>query len=691
MKKAPGASLAFFVFVCLAGCSGSTGPEVPPGDVLVGDNAQLTDTPTQDQADSAQKIDLATPPDQSTSPDAHAQDTKPPNDTAQKEDNGTPDVAPPHDSAQPDTSTTACTSDDQCDDGDPCTIDTCDPFQEQCDHVPDSSKPECLPTATNSPCETGGPGSNDAAITACVCAVDSYCCANNWDNICVNVATDSCNAPCGCKAPDVDLTCSTDDDCSECNTGWDLCEGKWTCQGGQCAETGPTFCSPDDNQGCNENICQSSTGDCVLEPNNELCADDDICTSDTCDAETGQCDNSGIEGCGTNHPCNPTGTPGTKDQAINDCVCEVSSACCTEWGGWSSFCVDTAMAECGLECECAAMTNEELACTADEECGWCGDGNPCNGVWSCDAGSCATAGPVICDNSNDVGCYQNLCNIQTVSCEMTADHQTCDDSDDCTTDSCTEQGSCDNEMLCGTNHPCEAVSWPGSNDEAITACVCALDSWCCDNAWDGICVSKAQTDCNAVCDCTDPSADLSCEQDSDCSWCSENACEANWACDGGTCVAGPGLVCDTSNDLECTKNTCNPTSGTCEVASSNEHCADGNSCTVDICDTEIGICANPELEGCSGEPPFECMGNGAPSITGCAYVQSYEGCCDPWGRVLWCGTQFDDAGVEQDVTYCVDCASKNPYCGWPEIGSYYNCGTDGSAGPDEFPFQCTMP
>ena len=38
---------------------------------------------------------------------------------------------------------------------------------------------------------------------------------------------------------------------------------------------------------------------------------------------------------------------------------------------------------------------------------------------------------------------------------------------------------------------------PGCNDAGIESCTCALDSFCCDVEWDGICVDQATSDCDA--------------------------------------------------------------------------------------------------------------------------------------------------------------------------------------------------
>jgi hypothetical protein len=47
---------------------------------------------------------------------------------------------------------------------------------------------------------------------------------------------------------------------------------------------------------------------------------------------------------------------------------------------------------------------------------------------------------------------------------------------------------------CCENHPT-----PGCDVPAIEACVCANDSFCCSNSWDGLCVSGAVNNCGATC------------------------------------------------------------------------------------------------------------------------------------------------------------------------------------------------
>src|SRR5262245_49418056 len=52
---------------------------------------------------------------------------------------------------------------------------------------------------------------------------------------------------------------------------------------------------------------------------------------------------------------------------------------------------------------------------------------------------------------------------------------------------------------CGAaaNHDCFTTGGPGCTDEVCCNAVCALDSFCCTDAWDGICVSEALNTCPA--------------------------------------------------------------------------------------------------------------------------------------------------------------------------------------------------
>ena len=46
---------------------------------------------------------------------------------------------------------------------------------------------------------------------------------------------------------------------------------------------------------------------------------------------------------------------------------------------------------------------------------------------------------------------------------------------------------------------CESSLNPKCEDQGVTECVCALDSYCCSTAWDSKCVQKAEAQCDAGC------------------------------------------------------------------------------------------------------------------------------------------------------------------------------------------------
>ena len=121
--------------------------------------------------------------------------------------------------------------------------------------------------------------------------------------------------------------------------------------------------------------------------------------------------------------------------------------------------------------------------------------------------------PVVCDTSADTECKQTSCDPWSGECLQNVDSSLCEDGDFCTSDVCDEvSGSCTFESIesCGLNYACEASEAPTSNDEAITACVCdgvgaendyTGDSYCCEFAWDSVCVQAAQDSCGVNCNC----------------------------------------------------------------------------------------------------------------------------------------------------------------------------------------------
>ncbi|MGB0592581.1 MAG: hypothetical protein ACPGU1_23130 [Myxococcota bacterium] len=233
-----------------------------------------------------------------------------------------------------------------------------------------------------------------------------------------------------------------------------------------------------------------------------------------------------------NHPCEVGVLPFSSDPDITACVCAQDAWCCTN--AWDSLCVQLADGVCGASCDCS-----EDNCEADADCGAC-FGNACvDGEWTCDEGMCVQGEPVVCDDPEAVGCLTAQCDPETGACVTAADPELCDDSSACTIDSCDgETGACTyaSSDVCGDQHPCASAISPGNGDPDVQACVCDLDPYCCNSAWDAACIDEAQANCGLVCNCLEASEEaLACETNADCAWCGESACTGIFICEEGTC------------------------------------------------------------------------------------------------------------------------------------------------------------
>lgn len=109
----------------------------------------------------------------------------------------------------------------------------------------------CAPTAPTDPRF----GCNDPGVEACVCAEDDYCCTQDWDELCVKIATLRDCAPCpvrmptaSCCDPQPGRSC-IDDAIAACVCASDIycCEVQWD---ESCVElarlTGCAACPPPD-------------------------------------------------------------------------------------------------------------------------------------------------------------------------------------------------------------------------------------------------------------------------------------------------------------------------------------------------------------------------------------------------------------------------------------------------------------
>jgi hypothetical protein len=299
-----------------------------------------------------------------------------------------------------------------------------------------------------------------------------------------------------------------------------------------------------------------------------LCTDNDLCTSDDCDAAaqgSDACSNTAIvcddgDLC-TDDSCDPaTGCMSTPidcddgDACTNDgCAISGSSNCCEAHGGLGCDNAECQAVVCGADPFCCDTTWDGIC--AGEAADLCGD--LCFAI--------CTHTPIDCADGD--GCTEDSCDPATGGCMSTPID--CDDGDACTNDACAVSNCCEDHGGLGCdNAECQAV-------------VCGADPFCCDVAWDGICAGEAADYCVDLCSgggghCTHTPVD--CADDS--------ACTAD-TCDPATggCI-NTLLDCDDNN--ACTTDDCDSSSG---CSYEDVDCDDGMACTVDSCDPDTG-CAN---------------------------------------------------------------------------------------------------
>ena len=276
------------------------------------------------------------------------------------------------------------------------------------------------------------------------------------------------------------------DDGLECGDAG-LCSGVSSCVGGECVAEGATSCDDDNpcttdgcdpNSGCvntfNQKPCDDGTvctvgdsckqGDCIGEQLN--CDDGNPCTDDSCDPETG-CDSTVREGeCSDGNACTATDT----------CV--------------DGVCVKGEPLNCDDEEPCTTDTCDVLTgCIHDIVDGDCDDGNACTSDDSCKEGSCLGS-VVVCDDGNV--CTSDYCDPES-GCVFQANALKCNDGDACTlNDQCCfdglgdcEPGTCvpgvPDPLCCETDEECDDEDLC-TGDTCVTG-YCAFKPFDCDDGF----------------------------------------------------------------------------------------------------------------------------------------------------------------------------------------------------------------
>lgn len=389
----------------------------------------------------------------------------------------------------------------------------------------------------------GSPGCIDGECCEAVCAIDSFCCETEWDDICAEEAIELCaGAPC--------VRCPGDVNFDDNRDGLDV-QAMVTCLLDPANGPGQRK-----SAGC---ACADADND------NDVDLDDIAIFVSTLVGGTGECPVCG-PGNGACFDLNGNGSPGCEDAECCAAVCAADPLCCD--GTWDGFCA----AEANVICNGAPS---EACCFGTATC------------FDFFSGDCLTLG-------GTPGGEGTTC--ATI---------------DCTSATCGPgAGACFDLNGNGT---------PGCEDPACCAQVCAADSFCCNSQWDGLCAAEANVICNgavteACCDGVGGCVDIA---PADCSTL-------------GGLPQGPGSDCGTAN--------CNagggcgdPGAGDCFTNTGSPFCSDADCCNavcaVDAfcCDTAWdglcaaeaqGICAGAVTEaccifgGCADAPPADCAALG---------------------------------------------------------------------------------
>jgi hypothetical protein len=357
-----------------------------------------------------------------------------------------------------------------CNDGNPCTDDGCDPQSGFCSSL-----------NNNSPCDDGD-----------VCTSEDAC-ANGQ---CTGGTGDGCddNNPCTDDFCDPILgTCSYLNGVGACDDGDECTTGDF-CSFGVC-NSGPGP-SCDDANGCTTDACSPVTGLCEYTPKSGACEDGDFCTLfDTC--QEAACVG------GTNKSCDDA------DPCTVDMCSPVTGICSSTAGNQGALCDDFDF--CTLEDACSA--GQCLGVLKD-----CDDGDPCTTGEACApfTGQCLAGGPIDCDDGN-------ACTADDCTADLGCEHFAEGDGLECVAPSACEQGQCEagqcvvvNGLDCDDGNPCTIDTCDPING-------CAYQNEDCGSTTID-CLTGA---CDPVDGCIFDTDDASCD---DSIACSVDACEPGLGC-----------------------------------------------------------------------------------------------------------------------------------------------------------------
>jgi len=477
-----------------------------------------------------------------------------------------------------------------CTDNNPCTVDQC-------------LNGKCVSTAI--PCDDGNACTTDSCVAGVCVHINNFDPCND-NNACTQY--DACSNG-ACKG--IPLNCDDNEICTSdyCQNGVckhdavsstiscddaNACTPSSYCVSGHCQGFDSVQC--DDGNPCTDDVCDPVLGECLHNYNTISCDDgnactqDGVCTEGVCVSSPVSClpvENICLEGVCIAGQCHYQPNP-------NVTTCDDKNACTENDLCTSGACVGTPKVCTPIDvCHDVSCVNGE--CVQVPNTASCDDGNTCTTHDICKAGVCAGV-PVVCDDKNP--CTDDVCNVAGI-CEYHNNTAPCDDENACTSGDACYQGSCkagstttdcDDYNACTSEQcdpitglciftnvdgPCNDLNGCTENDQCVRG-VCKGTPVVCTG--DNICLNYFCNQDSGKCDSvsnTNPCDD-------------NNNCTSYSSCLNGACVGSP-IVC-TPADTDCTKRSCNPSTGLCDATYLNSGiCSDGDSCTTnDQC--VAGVC-----------------------------------------------------------------------------------------------------
>lgn len=524
-----------------------------------------------------------------------------------------------------------------CDDGNPCTVDGCDPFS-GCYHI----------VNTSNPCDDGDLCTvNDACGFDGVCTGDPFPCPDETTCLrqecfvidgqptCVRTPQ---NAGVWCRSESGCVHSATCDRFGECRGEFIECPPPTECVDAfVCTELSNSTCVPiystigtpcRTNDLCAEHMCDGA-GTCTRTESLVNCSHHDECTAyGVCIPQTGECAYVYVEDgtpCDDGDACTATDTCKWGECTGRDPVvctslsqCHAPGVCDSETGLCSNPvlplytpCVDNDICSTGTYCfDGNCVANEQVQCpSSDNQClvprcdtshgclydyatGACDDGNACTFNETCTDGVCGGGVTVNCSHTNT--CGVSYCSpLDGCLAPVSDECHTCDTTADCAFIPC-KNATCLNNVcvyspLDSAVSGCNDGLWRNGEEYCFAGtCVlgvppscddgnpCTADSYSSD--FDG-CVHQVQEG-------------LACQSDDPCAI--KSTCNAY-----GQCVPFVTMNCDDTDDCKIPLG-CNPHTGTCEyeLKPDGASCVDDNLCTIEAT-CSSGVCVPVTTLDCS--------------------------------------------------------------------------------------------